>query len=204
MGAIKKLPSVLISLFISFLIVYVILTVLASMIGGVNTSPIQDLLQSLVGNIANQIPEGISVTYWVIALLVLFAVAKAVPDKLKGVIMAITLIVLVTPVILRYSPFIENTESTINRVINHGDWSTASDYVQRIDGGTLIVNPGEAKIADVSRRVRIPIPGCHYLAISPGDRFITTWNDEVTIAFIKPVANNIERVTVTALPLSRC
>lgn len=134
-------------------------------------------------------------------LLVCLVAASVLPQKFSwiGLLLAGLLVVVI---LSDFSTGMNSFWESLTRGINQGDWSEPSDYVPRVDGGTFHVPAGQNRTADISGRVKIPIPAHHCLDIK-GD-FIVSWDGDISNAFITPKSGGVERVTIEALPAERC
>lgn len=112
--------------------------------------------------------------------------------------------IIVLLILSDFAPGLNTFWNRATRGINHGDWSAPADYVEKIYGGSLRVNPGQSKTVDISGKIRVPIPVHHCLDISPHNSFFITWDGPISNAYIEPKSGRMERVTVTALDAYQC
>ena len=137
---------------------------------------------------------------WLLICIVLIGLFFLVKNSWRWV----AAFILIALIVISAGNVVDSILLRLDRGINHGDWSAPADYVPRVNGGTLRVPAGHSQTADISGRVRIPIPVDHCLDISPKGAFNISWDSAISNAFIEPRAGGTKRGTITALHASGC
>lgn len=194
---ISRLPSDLIKVVVALILTIIFLSV------GIS------ILQSFLGSWfdisgpiswAAEYIKSAPAAFWVVVITALLVATTIAKSPLKHVLFLAT----VALAAFWLSPFLGWAANSLDRGINHGDWSASSDYVPHVIGGTFRVPAGKQMTADITGKVRIPIPVHHCINVSPDGKFFISWDDSLSNAYIEPRSGGMERVTISALPASRC
>lgn len=119
---IRKLPGTLAYLLVSLILMYVAWEVISHIFNW----------EGVAGQIRRFIPSNLSAYWPVLVTALLFSgIFLSKPFNLVA-----WLILLIT-VMIFFFPFLNWVGSSLDRGVNHGDWSEPSDYIKNVRGGTV-------------------------------------------------------------------
>jgi len=131
--------------------------------------------------------SNVSIVNWVILVMLLTMATSILSNPWKRYARAIAIAALVIPPILWLSPFLNRAAETLDRGINHGDWSASADYIQTMGGGTLYLRSGESKTIILTGRIMVPNQEpYHCVDVRPAGATDITWTPDVTRVWVEP------------------